>query len=82
LDRQDSLVAGEALHRIHAPVSIIFGEADRYLGHALAAEIAGLFANSTLHLVEQATHYPQYDQPAIVAAVLTHAAHDAERSIR
>jgi pimeloyl-ACP methyl ester carboxylesterase len=82
LDRQDSLVAGEALHRIHAPVSIIFGEADRYLGPALAAEIAGLFANSTLHLVEQATHYPQYDQPATVAAVLTHAARDAERSIR
>jgi haloalkane dehalogenase len=82
LDRQDSLVAGEALHRIHTPVSIIFGEKDRYLGPALATEIAGLFANSTLHLVEQAGHYPQYDQPATVAAVLTHAAVDAERSIR
>jgi haloalkane dehalogenase len=71
LDRQDTLVAEEALHRIHAPVSIIFGERDRFLGPALAAEIAGLFAKSTLHVVEQAGHYPQYDRPETVAAVLT-----------
>ena len=82
LDRQDILVAEEALRRIHPPVSIIFGEKDRYLGPALAAEIAGLFTNSTLHLVEQAGHYPQYDRPATVAAFLTHAARDAGRSIR
>ena len=49
----------------------IFGEGDRYLGPALAAEMAGLFANSTLHLVEQAGHYPQYDRPETVAALLT-----------
>jgi pimeloyl-ACP methyl ester carboxylesterase len=71
LDRQDILVAEEALHRIHRPVSIIFGERDRYLGPALAAELAGLFVNSTLHVVEQAGHYPQYDQPETVAALLT-----------
>jgi len=82
LDLQDTLVAMDALHRIHTPVSIIFGEKDRYLGPALAAEIAGLFTNSTLHLVEQAGHYPQYDRPATVAAFLTHAARDAGRSIR
>ena len=82
LDRQDVLVAEEALRRFHTPVSIIFGEKDRYLGPALATEIAGLFTNSTLHLVEQAGHYPQYDRPATVAAFLTHAARDAGRSIR
>ena len=82
LDRQDILVAEEALRRIHTPVSIIFGEKDRYLGPALATEIAGLFTNSTLHLVEQAGHYPQYDRPGTVAAFLTHAARDAGRSIR
>lgn len=81
LDRQDSLVASEALRRIPTPVSIIFGENDRYLGPALATEIAGLFTNSTLHLVEQAGHYPQYDRPATVATVLTQAARDAGRSI-
>jgi haloalkane dehalogenase len=74
LDRQDILVAEEALHRIHPPVSIIFGENDRYLGPALAAEMADLFANSTLHVVEQAGHYPQYDQPGTVAAFLTQTA--------
>jgi pimeloyl-ACP methyl ester carboxylesterase len=71
LDRQDALVARQALHRIHAPVSIIFGERDRYLGPTLAAEIGGLFTNSTLHVIEQAGHYPQYDQPETVAALLT-----------
>ena len=82
LDCQDSLVAEQALRRIHTPVSIIFGEGDRYLGPALAAEMAGLFANSALHVVEQAGHYPQYDRPGTVAAFLTHAARDAGRSIR
>jgi len=53
-------------------VSIIFGERDHYLGSALAAEIAGLFGNSTLHSVERAGHYPQYDRPDAVAALLTH----------
>jgi haloalkane dehalogenase len=79
LDRQDVLVAEEALRRIHTPVSIIFGENDRYLGPALAAEIAGLFTNSTLHVVERAGHYPQYDQPETVAAFLTQTARDARR---
>jgi haloalkane dehalogenase len=71
LDRQDALVAERALHRITSPVSIIFGTKDRYLGPALAAEIAGLFAKSTLHLVKDAGHYPQYDRPETVAALLT-----------
>ena len=71
LDLQDTLVAMDALHRIHTPVSIIFGQRDRYLGPALAAEMADLFANSTLHVVEQAGHYPQFDRPETVAAVLT-----------
>ena len=71
LDLQDTLVAKDALHRIHTPVSIIFGEQDGYLGPALAAEMAGLFPKSTLHVVEQARHYPQFDRPETVAAVLT-----------
>ncbi|MGH3557609.1 MAG: alpha/beta fold hydrolase [Mycobacterium sp.] len=81
LDRQDTLVAEEALHRIDTPVSIIFGERDRYLGPALAAEMAGLFAKSALHLVEQAGHYPQYDRPETVAAFLTQVARDPTRRI-
>jgi pimeloyl-ACP methyl ester carboxylesterase len=71
LDRQDALIAEDALRRIDTPVSVIFGERDRYLGPALAAEIAGLFAESTLHVIEQAGHYPQYDRPETVAALLT-----------
>lgn len=70
LDRQDALIAEDALRRIDTPVSVIFGERDRYLGPALAAEIAGLFAESTLHVIEQAGHYPQYDRPETVAALL------------
>jgi pimeloyl-ACP methyl ester carboxylesterase len=71
LDRQDALIAEDALRRIDTSVSVIFGERDRYLGPALAAEIAGLFAESTLHVVERAGHYPQYDRPETVAALLT-----------
>jgi haloalkane dehalogenase len=72
LDRQDTMVTDQALHQITTPVSIIFGKQDRYLGPALAAEIAGLFTTSTLHLIDQAGHYPQYDQPHTIAALLTH----------
>jgi haloalkane dehalogenase len=82
LDRQDALVAEDALRRIDTPVSVIFGERDRYLGPALAAEIASLFTESELHVVEQAGHYPQYDRPETVAALLSRSRFEPRRGIR
>jgi haloalkane dehalogenase len=73
LDDQDALIASGALRRLEVPVSIIFGETDRYLNPSLAAEISELFKAPSLHLVRDAGHYPQYDQPEVVANLLERA---------
>jgi pimeloyl-ACP methyl ester carboxylesterase len=58
--------------RSFAPwVRIIFGERDRYLNPAVAREFAGLFPNCELHLLADAGHYVQVDQPARVAELIT-----------
>ena len=70
LDTQDTLIDSGALGRLEVPVSIIFGESDRYLNPSLAAEIAGLFKDPAFHLVHSASHWPQYDQPERIAELL------------
>jgi haloalkane dehalogenase len=70
LDAQDTLIDSGTLGRLEVPVSIIFGESDRYLNPSLAAEIAGLFKDPAFHLVPGASHWPQYDQPEVVAQLL------------
>lgn len=68
LDREDALIERGALRDLKLPVSVIFGERDRYLSPALAAEIASLFPDASLHVLPGATHYLQHDQPEVVAA--------------
>ena len=70
LDDQDALIVTGALGHLDVPVSIIFGESDRYLTPSLAAEIAGLFEEPSFHLVQGASHWPQHDQPEVVAQLL------------
>jgi haloalkane dehalogenase len=70
LDEQDKLVDSGALGELEVPVSIIFGESDRYLNPSLAREIAGLFADPSLHLLPGDSHWPQHDQPQVVANLL------------
>jgi haloalkane dehalogenase len=70
LNTQDTLIDTGAIRRLELPVSIIFGESDRYLNPSLAAEIAGLFSDPAFHLVQGASHWPQYDQPEVVATLL------------
>jgi haloalkane dehalogenase len=70
---QDELIDSGALKRLEIPVSIIFGEGDRYLNPTLAAEIAGLFQNPSLHLVKNASHWPQWNQPDTVAQLIRRA---------
>jgi haloalkane dehalogenase len=70
LDQQDALIDGGVLRHLEVPVSIIFGELDRYLSPSLAAEIAALFQDASLHLVQDASHWPQNDQPLVVAELL------------
>jgi pimeloyl-ACP methyl ester carboxylesterase len=70
LDEQDKLVDNGALGDLEVPVSIIFGESDRYLNPSLAREIARLFSDPSLHFVPDASHWPQHDQPQVVADLL------------
>jgi haloalkane dehalogenase len=70
LNEQDKLVESGALGDLEVPVSIIFGESDRYLSPSLADEIAELFTEPSLHIVADASHWPQHDQPQIVANLL------------
>ena len=70
LGQQDALIDSGALGHLEVPVSIIFGETDRYLNPTLAAEIAGLFKDPSLHLVQNASHWPQWDQPETVAELI------------
>jgi pimeloyl-ACP methyl ester carboxylesterase len=70
LTEEDALVASGALRDLEVPVSLIFGGSDRYLDPSLAGEIAGLFRNASVHIVPDATHWPQHDQPQVVADLL------------
>jgi pimeloyl-ACP methyl ester carboxylesterase len=70
LSEQDKLVDTGALRDLEVPVSIIFGGSDRYLDTSLAREIAGLFTDPSLHVVPDASHWPQHDQPQLVADLL------------
>jgi pimeloyl-ACP methyl ester carboxylesterase len=70
LTEQDELIDGGALRDLKVPVSIIFGEADRYLNRSLAREIAGLFVDPSFYLIRDASHWPQHDQPQVVADLL------------
>jgi pimeloyl-ACP methyl ester carboxylesterase len=70
LTELDKLVDSGALADLEVPVSIIFGESDRYLNPSLAREIAGLFTHPSLPVVPDASHWPQHDQPHVVADLL------------
>ena len=70
LNQNDELANGGALANLRVPVSIIWGTNDRDLKPSLAHEIAALFDRPSLHLVPDAGHYVQHDQPDYVAELL------------
>jgi len=59
------------LPQMQIPVTIIFGENDPYITPGVVQEFHQLFAQSQLHLVEEAGHYVQLDQPAAVNDLIT-----------
>jgi pimeloyl-ACP methyl ester carboxylesterase len=73
LDRQDAHIAAGHLAALELPVTLVFGAADPYLNPDLARHLAGLFRHADLHLVEGASHWPQWDQPEPVARLITQA---------
>jgi pimeloyl-ACP methyl ester carboxylesterase len=70
LDRQDERIASGELRALEVPVTLLFGVEDRYLSLELAYHIAGLFHRADLHGVEDASHWPQWDQPSKVAQMI------------
>jgi pimeloyl-ACP methyl ester carboxylesterase len=74
LDQQDAHVGAGDLARLDVPVTLIFGATDEYLSPGLAQHLAGLFPHADLHLVDNASHWPQWDQPEIVARLIKQAA--------
>jgi haloalkane dehalogenase len=58
------------LLRFASPVRVIFGARDRYLNPRVARNFATLFPNGELHLLDQAGHYVQVDQPQQVADLI------------
>lgn len=70
LDWQDAVVARARLKTVEVPVSVIFGRDDPYLTTVVAQRICTLFANSEVHLIDRASHWPQWDQPNEVADLI------------
>jgi len=66
-----------ALRRFVPPVRIVFGARDRYLNARVARRFADLFPHSELHLLPNAGHYVQVDEPARVADIITREWHHA-----
>jgi len=69
-DEQDSRIAAGHLAALDVPVTLVFGARDQYLNPDLASHLAGLFSGAELHLVEEASHWPQWDQPEVVAKII------------
>jgi 2-hydroxy-6-oxonona-2,4-dienedioate hydrolase len=70
LDAQDRRIAQGQLAGLDIPVGLVFGAFDRYLSPDLAARLTSLFPRADLHLVDGASHWPQWDQPKAVAELI------------
>jgi len=70
LDRQDSIITTGRLQTTTVPVSVIFGRNDPNLNPDVAHHVSSLFRKSDLHLVDQASHWPQWDRPDVVADLI------------
>ena len=55
------------MRRFEPPVRVIFGARDRYLNPQVAQQFAAIFPHSELHLLPDAGHFVQVDQPKTVA---------------
>ncbi|HTF54005.1 MAG TPA: alpha/beta hydrolase [Pseudonocardia sp.] len=70
LAAQDRRIATGALKALTVPVTIAFGADDTYLNPDLAQHLAGLFGHADLHLIDDANHWPQWDQPERTAQLI------------
>jgi pimeloyl-ACP methyl ester carboxylesterase len=64
------MIASSQLRATRAPVSVIFGRDDPNLNPDVAQHICRLFENAQLHLLDGASHWPQWDRPDVVADLI------------
>jgi 2-hydroxy-6-oxonona-2,4-dienedioate hydrolase len=67
LEAQDMRISRGELSALDTPVTVIFGALDNYLNPDLAHHLTALFPKADLHLVQAASHWPQWDQPQAVS---------------
>jgi haloalkane dehalogenase len=79
LTTQDQRIAASELSRLAVPVTVAAGRNDGCLGPALAQHLAGLFSDAILHTIADASHWPQWDRPDEVAAIIRAAIDRAPR---
>jgi pimeloyl-ACP methyl ester carboxylesterase len=70
LDEQDEVIWAGRLAALDIPVTLVFGALDPFLNPAVGAHLARLFKNAELHLVDGASHWPQWDMPEVVAELI------------
>jgi haloalkane dehalogenase len=67
---QDARIASGQLAALNVPVSLVFGAGDQFLSTYLARHLASLFGHAELRVIEDASHWPQADQPQATAQLL------------
>jgi haloalkane dehalogenase len=67
LEEQDARIASGQLKNLDVPVTLIFGADDAYLSPDLARHLAEHFSTAAIMVVPNASHWPQWDQPEVVA---------------
>lgn len=70
LFRQNPIRRGQSIRRIDAPVLVIWGEQDRFLGAELAEPDRKWVPNLRVERLADASHWVQVDQPETVNALL------------
>jgi 2-hydroxy-6-oxonona-2,4-dienedioate hydrolase len=70
LANQDRQIAAGNIARLPVPVTVAFGRLDPYLNPEVAQHLAGLFDDAEVHAIDDASHWPQWDQPQAVAQLI------------
>jgi haloalkane dehalogenase len=70
LTEHDRRIASGDLARLEVPVTLLSGSNDAYLGPDVARELAEHFTSADVQVVPDASHWPQWDKPEIVAEYL------------
>ncbi|MFF4113641.1 alpha/beta fold hydrolase [Streptomyces sp. NPDC001714] len=70
LEVQNRRIADGDLAALTVPVTVAFGEDDPYLNPEVAGHIAHQFPHAALHLIKNASHWPQWEQPEQTARLI------------